>query len=306
MRGEPRVVSLFTGILAASALLGLFGTSACKRAAPTATCHRPDDRSVVACVDGVAVTRAQVESYVREPWWKPGSSVLPDPRREAAGRACRATLFVAEARRRKLTLPAGAPDSNASWVQALMADVASKAGISRDAISDAEAERQYRENQELYNQIDRVDAQVIVFSDAASAMKVYPEAAAADEGAFRGLVAKHSIDEKTKANGGDRIVVAADDEDHTVLKIVLSFPKPGSVFSPFKAVDGRWYLLRIKASPVEHPRLLDAEMKASMKNVLVEQRRNKALDELEASLRAGAKIEIFDDALATVAVPKFE
>src|SRR5262249_13589533 len=66
------------------------GVASC-RSAPS--CHRQPDGSVVACVDGAAVHRRQVEELVTEPWWTPGSASLPEPRHAALDRATRMFLL---------------------------------------------------------------------------------------------------------------------------------------------------------------------------------------------------------------------
>lgn len=278
---------------------------ACKRAAQPTSCRKPGDASVVACVDGAPVSRAFAEQFMREPWWVPGSATLPDPRREALDRAVRTTLFAAEAKRRGLKLAAGVADAPASWAQAYVADEMRKRGLSRESISDDEAARHYEANKELFNQVDEVDARVIAFDDPKLAERVYAEAAKADSAGFRALVEKHSVDAKTKAAGGARKIIASTDEDRPMLRVALAVRKPGVVAGPFKAQDGRWYLLRIETSPVEHAKPLDELLRTTVKNALLDDRRRALADELDAALRAKAKVELFDDAVAQIAVPAF-
>lgn len=274
--------------------------SACHRS-PTSTCKV--DAETVACVDGVALSRAYAEQFVQEPWWIPGSSVLPDPRKEAVERAVRTELFRAEARRRGLSLAKGTPDVPASWAQALVADEMVRRGLRRDAISDDEAKKHYEENKELFNQVDEVEAQVIAFASPAEAEKVWAEAQKTDAAGFGALVAAHSIDEKTKAKGGLRKIIAAPDEDRAMLKMALSVRKPGVVAGPFKTADGRWWLLRIVTSPIEHAKPLDEVLLTTVKNAMLDERRRKLVDELDRSLRANHKIELFEGALARIAIP---
>ncbi len=280
--------------------------------APTG-CHRGAgssstckvDAETVACVDGVALSRKYAEQFVQEPWWVPGSSVLPDARRQAVDRAVRTELFRAEARRRGLSLAKGIPDVPASWAQALIVDEMTKRGLSREAISDDEATHHYEQNKELFNQVDEVEAQVIAFDSPKKAEQVWAEAQKTDAAGFTALVAAHSIDEKTKAKGGVRKIIAAPDEDRAMLKMALSVRRPGVVAGPFKTADGRFWLLRITTSPIEHAKPLDDVLRTTVKNAMLDERRRKLVDELDASLRASHKIELFDVTVAKIAVPEF-
>lgn len=277
--------------------------SGCTRSAAPASCGSSADGSVAACVDGAAITAKQVEPFVEESWWVPGSATLPDARKQAVERAIRTKLFELEARRRKLPLAAGAPDAPASWAQALLADEAQKRGLVRDAVTDDEATREYEGNKELFNQVDQVHTQVIVLATPEQAEKLHPEAAKADEGRFAALAAEHSIDAKTKGAGGERLVLASSDEDRVVLKMALSLRKPGAVGGPFKGGDGRWYLMRIKSVPLEHVKPLEPLLRLTVKNAIVDRRRKQLADELAGTLRARARVEVFDNALANVTVP---
>lgn len=285
--------------VSAALLLGSMASVGCRRDA--AGCGKPGDPEVVACVDGVALSRRFVEEFVEEPWWIPGSPTLPDPRREALDRAVRTHVFAAEARRRGLTLQPGTPDAPASWSQALLADEMTRRGLSREAIPDEEARRHHEANPELFNQLDRLDALVLVLPDGATAARLYPEAAG--EAQFKALVAKHSIDEGTRVKGGERAIFAAPDEDRVLLKMALSLRKPGALGGPFLASDGRWYLLRIQGAPVEHPKPLDATLLATVKNALVDQRRRDLIRELDGALRPRARVQIVDAAVARIKAP---
>jgi hypothetical protein len=78
------------------------------------------------------------------------------------------------------------------------------------------------------------------------------------------------------------------------------------VAGPFKGTDGKWWLLRIKTSPVEHPKPLDDLLRTTVKNALLDRKRQLLMQDLEVALRPKAKIEVFDDALAKIAVPEFK
>ena len=295
MRTEQRqalAVALFAGALL---------TAGCK--SREASCNPKADDSVVACVDGVPVPRATAAQYVEEPWWTPGSAELPDARAVAVDKAIRTQLFAAQARRDGLKLPPGQPDVAASWSQAYVAHELAKLGVSRDAITDEQASKYYAANLEMFNQIDRVEVQVIAFSEPAKALAVYPRAATADEAGFRALAEAHSIDDKTRAKGGDRTLIASTDEDHELLKMALTLAKVGALGGPFKASDGKWYLLRIKAPPVEHGKPYDEVMKHLVKNALVDQRRRALIAELDARLRKNAAIQIIDTAVKKLPPP---
>ncbi len=290
--------------LAGLALVALLGVApgACKRSSAP-TCARPADGTVVACVDGVGVTRGQVAQYVEEPWWVPGVATLPDARRAAVQQAIRTQLFAAEAKRRNLALLPGTPDAAASWALALMADETKKAGLSRDAISHEEAVKRYRDHLEQYNPINRVDTQVLIVADGATAERVYREAVGLDEAAFGALVGKSSIDEKTKAGGGALPLLAGDANDRQLMKMALTLRRPGSLGGPFLLSDGRWCVMRVKGNDVGSGKALDDLLETAVKNSIVDERKRALADALGARLLAAARVEIYDDALAAVPVP---
>ncbi len=295
--------------LLASALccLGLASLGdGCKRADAPPTCRHPTDGSIVACVDGVAVTRSSATEFLEAPWWIPGSPTLPDPRRVAVDRAIRLHLFAAEAKRRGLALPAGAPDVAASWSQSLVADEARARGLTRETISDDEAKRHYEVNAESFNQIDELGAQLLAFTDAAAATQAWPEASKADAARWKVLATTLPDSDAAKSKSGERRIVAASDEDRQLLKMALTLRKAGAVGGPFQAGDGLWYLMRIDRSPIEHPRALDEVLRVTVKNALLDGRKRRALDGLEASLRGKARIEIYEDALPTIVLPAWK
>jgi hypothetical protein len=287
--------------LALVAFLGV-APGACKRS-PASACARPADGSVVACVDGVAITRAQVAQYLEEAWWVPGSATLPDARRAAVDRAIRTQLLAAEAKRRKLALPPGAPDAAASWALAYLTDEARTRGLSRDAIAHEEAAKRYADHLEQYNSVNRVDTQVAIVADGATGERVYREAVGLDEAAFGALAGKISIDEKTKGAGGALSLVAGDANDRQLMKMALTLRRPGSLGGPFLLSDGRWCVMRVKSNDVGSGKVLDDLLETAVKNSIVDERKRALADELDAKLRAAARVEIYDDALAAVPVP---
>jgi hypothetical protein len=286
--------------LAVVALLGV-APGACKRS-PAPTCARPADGTVVACVDGVAVTRGQVAQFVEEPWWTPGSATLPDARREAVERAIRTQLFAAEAKRRNLALPKGAPDAPASWALALLSDEVRAHGLSRDAIAHDEAAKRYADRLEQYNSINRVDTQVVLVVDGATGERVYREAVGLDEAAFGALAGRSSIDEKTKGVGGALQLIAGDANDRQLMKMALTLRRPGALGGPFQLGDGRWCVMRVKGHDIGSGKVLDDLLETAVKNSIVDERKRALADALGAKLRAGARVEIYDDALVAVPV----
>jgi hypothetical protein len=300
MRTETCAIALAIAASVAGVAIPLSG---CRRTPEKNACQRADDGSVVACVDGVAIGPAQVAEFVEETWWVPGSSVRPDPRKLAVDKAIRSVLFGTEAKRRRLSLPAGAPNTPGSWMQTLVRDEMTKKNVSRDTIGDDEAKKYFEDNKEQFHQLDELKVQVIVVPDGPTGEKIFAEVAHADADAFAAVAKNSSIDEKTKSSGGERVVLAADDEDREVLKMALTLRKPGAIGGPFLGSDQRWYVMRIASAPIEHPKPLDATLMLTVKNALVDLRRKELIDALTASLRAQAKIEVFDDALAKVPVP---
>jgi hypothetical protein len=114
-------------------------------------CQEQSDGSVVACVDDAAVSPRDVQESARETALSPSAAKEADPAKAALELAIRRQLFAAEARRRKLTAPAGAPaDTPAALAQALVLAEVERLRLKRDAISDEEARRFYEEHRELF------------------------------------------------------------------------------------------------------------------------------------------------------------
>jgi hypothetical protein len=295
-----RFAALLVGTLALTPAIG-----GCKQGrSANGGCVRATDGSTVACVDGVPLSREQVSSFAEAPWWEPGSSTLPDARRAAVDKAVTTALFAAEAKRRGLTLAAGAPNAMASWSLALRADETKKKNLVRESIADDEAKKFYFAHLERFNQIDKVRARVVVFDDPKLGEQIYRDAAAGDDEAFKALVRKHSIDEPTRAKDGEREVIASGDEDHELLKMVLTLRKAGTIGGPFKLEAGHWCVVRVLDAPIENVKKLDPTLLLAVKSAMLDDRLREVLDALATELRKGAKIEIYDEAIDKITVPK--
>jgi hypothetical protein len=281
------------------AMLVVFG--GCKRT----TCQPAPDGHVLACVEGDAVTVAEVQGYVRMPEWVPGRATLPDPRRTALDEAIRAHLFAAEARRRMLPVPPGSlADSVAVRAQALIADELARHGISRDAVPEAEAKRYYDEHPEGFGQIDEFRIQAVVVADPSLAEHVYDEAKGADATRFGELARRYSIDEASKANNGDYGVIHAIPEaDPALLALGLTLREVGAVGGPVRGRDGRYYVVRMTDAPVQAIPPWGPAMLAKARNLIVRRQRDAALDELAARLRTTTSVRVFDEGLAKLALP---
>jgi hypothetical protein len=266
-------------------------------------CRRDPCRAapdVLACVDGAALTLAEVQEFVRPLEWMAGIAARPDPRIQALDRAIRAHLFAAEARRRALPIAAGLPaGSLAVLAQALIADELLRHGIDRERVPEAEARRYYDEHPESFGQIDEFRAQAIVVADPALAERVYREALGADEAAFGALARRYSTDEPSRAKNGDYGVIhAIRESDPELLALGLGLRRAGAIGGPVRGRDGRYYLLRVTEAPVHAVPPWGALTLAKARNLIVRQRRNAALDALATRLRAHARVRIFEPVLS--------
>lgn len=246
--------------------------------------------AVLACVDGDAVTTAEVTPLVRPPPI-PVDEGRIDPVKRALDEAIRAKLFAREARKRALP---GQTDGELS--QALIA----REVVTATAITDAEARSYYDAHPNEFLKVESVQTRAIVVATSDEATRVAVEARGVDDAKFAELAKKNSIDE-SKESGGDLGKI----DDHStredaIVRAVLALRSAGQTAGPVVDGKGRWWVLRAVAVDAA-PRPFDA---ISVKNGLAKLRRDERIAALDAELRGRAKIEINAAAVAALPAPK--
>jgi peptidyl-prolyl cis-trans isomerase C len=231
-----------------------------------------------------------------------------DPRKIALEEAIRFELFVREARRRGIQPQPGAPSiADASLAQALIQQEMKARQIRPDAISDQEAEAYYQAHREDFNKPTRVALAAVVLNDEPSAVRVLQQADGMSSEKFAELAQANSVDEKSKSQNGKFLTINDHGEDETGRRVdkplyvlAINLRKPGAI-GLVHLPNNRYYVLRAEAVEFNfQPWNKDAP---HVRNIMVWERREALLTELAKQLKAGAKIEIDENALGQLAVP---
>jgi len=249
-------------------------------------CGPRADHSVIACVGGDAVTRAEVEQHVRAPEPEPGHAALPDARAAALDEAVRVRLFAAEARRRGLAAPDGPPSKQLAILhQALLFDERAKL----PPIGDDAAQAWYADHPGEVVEVSDVHCQAIYETDPARAEDLYRRAVGSDEAGFAAL-------------GGVDIGVVEHDGPKELIRLATSLRTSGAVAGPVALPDGRYVILRATDLMVAlEP--WSPELAVRVRHRMEREDERAALDALAAKLRATTPVRVFADELARVDVP---
>lgn len=267
----------------------------------------PAGEVVVARLDGQPILASEVRMHLRVAPPRVGTAPAVDPRQQALDAAIRVRLFAREGRRRGYTADGSPATVQAALVRGVVAAETEGDAFQAAAISDQEARRFYEANAIRFNHPTTVRVSAIVLDDPDLAEKVMHQAAAADAAELARLVREHSVDEPSRERDGDLGVI--DDRTDTDPASGID-PNPAALAMLLKRVgqvglvggtDGRYYVLR--ATEVDltiQPWDLDP---MRVKNVMVYERRNRALDALEQRLREQSRSVVVGEALAALALP---
>ncbi len=303
-RRGPGVCVAF--LLAALALIVATGCGGGGQA-PPAEQVSPDD--AVARVGDEPVYAREVTVHLRPAQPRVGSAVPMDPRRQALDEAVRVRLFAREAQRQGTQAPDGPPEvQQAHLVQWLIEREVDRRGIRVEAISDDDARRHYEKNRELFNKIESVDLAAVTVDDPALAESLLKRAERASAEEFARLASESSLDEASRARGGRFTTVDSDGKDPqgreveaAIARVGLGLRKAGQV-GLARGSEGRYYVLRGTKVEMEY-KPWGGELVPYVKNVMMYERREQALEEMEKRLREDARIVAYHDVLNRLKVP---
>lgn len=291
--------------------------------APPASAPSVDDaarrQQVIASGDGVLVTVGQVEDALAQQ----GPSAQARYRSPEALKALvdglvRAELMADEAARRGYEQQGPVlQTAKDSAAQALVrAEVEEK--ITPQAIADADVQAYYEGHASEFHRTEMRRASQIVLESDDEAKRLWVEASKADARAFAELAKQHSKDPLTKPQGGDLGYFAREQADDgplrdaaqpkvppAVRKAVFALAEVGDTPSEPLVVDAQHVIVRFTADrPERHISLEDATL--SIRAKLWRERRQKALEDLYAQLRAKDKPQVFTDRIYQISFDDME
>jgi peptidyl-prolyl cis-trans isomerase C len=177
--------------------------------------------------------------------------------------------------------------------------------VKPEDVTDAEMKAFYDEHTTEYNKPEEVRVSAIIVKDKATAEKVATEAkgpAGQDAKQFRDMVTKYSIDEVTKARGGDLryFSVGSTEVPAEVVDAAFKLEKTGDVGGPV-ATKGGFYIIKQTGRRKALVKTFD-EVKKQIQNRIYRDKRTKAMEDFVNGLKNAAKITVHEDALAKVRV----
>jgi peptidyl-prolyl cis-trans isomerase C len=168
-------------------------------------------------------------------------------------------------------------------------------------VTDAEAEKYYREHSADYVRPETVRVSEILIKDRGKAQKVLAAVrglARSDSKAFRDLVAKESEDPDSKQRGGDLTQFDRATSHYPAALVAAAFAlKDIGDTSDLVATDKGFAILKLTE---RHPAVSRtfAEVKLEIRKHLLEELRSKRKKEFIEEARRTVKVEIFEDELA--------
>jgi peptidyl-prolyl cis-trans isomerase C len=323
--GEERFMSshlvrVSVAALALAATIGACKGSKSETAAPEATASQPtakqptglpgqpeaDLATVVATVDGRPITVAELQDRLNKqsPYVRARYTSL-EQKKEFLDQYIRFESMAAEAQKRGFDKD---PEVVRTMKQVMIQRFVREEFESRfkpDDITDDEAKKSYDEHIAEYNKPEEVRVSAIIVKDKGKAQKAVAEAklpANTDNKAFRDLVTKYSEDEETKTRGGDLRFFAAEAKTlpPEVVKAAFELKSTGEV-SPAIATASGFYVLKQTGSRKAVSKSFD-DVKQQIKNKLLRDKKQKAMQDFEVELKSKAKVEVHEEALAKVRV----
>jgi peptidyl-prolyl cis-trans isomerase C len=287
MTSSPSLIAdrgtLRTPLLIAALLAGLGLT--------LANCTTQQEEPVVALVNGRAITQAEFDmrwnelsEATRSRYEKEGG------KRRFLDELITRELLMQEARRRGLDQNEGIRDKAQRYKEQLILDELLKGKLqSKVELTKAELDAYYESHaQELLDPLKVQVSQMLLPN--------YPAAKDLETqvnrgGDFAKFAQRYSIDEKTRARGGDLgpyrrglVVPEVDAVVHTL--------KPGFVSAPIKTTDG-YYLVMV--TPLDKEIIqADLAIQERLRQELLADKRRKRFEEVIADIRANATVRLAD------------
>jgi peptidyl-prolyl cis-trans isomerase C len=179
--------------------------------------------------------------------------------------------------------------------------------LKAEPITDADVARYYKEHEAEFRQPEQVRVSQILVKEREQAEKVAAEARAEQkhdksDKAFRALVEKYSIDEDSRALGGDLTFFDRQNTQlpRALVEAAFALREVGDI-SPPVASDKGYHVLKLTQRRPGFTRPLEG-VSAEIKRLILRDRRAKKQEEMVAEMRQKLNVQIYEDQLAKVNV----
>jgi len=260
----------------------------------------------IAEIDGYVITLADFQDRINKqsPYIRARYTSM-ERKKEFLDNLVRFEVLATEAKKRGLDQdPEVVRTMKQVMIQKLM-KVEFDTRVKPEDVTDAEMQAFYTEHTTEYNKPEEVRVSAIIVKDKGAAEKVATEAKSPtgqDAKGFRDMVTKYSIDETTKARGGDLryFSVGSPEVPAEVVDAAFKLEKTGDVAGPI-ATKGGFYIVKQTGRRKALVKTFD-EVKKQIQNRIYRDKRTKAMEDFVTGLKTAAKITVHDEALAKVRV----
>jgi peptidyl-prolyl cis-trans isomerase C len=264
-----------------------------------------DKAQVVAKVDGVAITVGEFAERINKqsPYIRARYTSI-ERKKEFLDNMVRFEVLAKEAQRRGFDKdPEVVHSLKQAMIQKLMKEEFENPTAAAN-VPEAELKKFYDEHLDEYRKPEQVRISQIVTKDKKTADKAAAQAKAKPQDAklFRDLVTQHSVDEESKARGGDVRYFGKDDAEIAkgVIAAAFALQNIGDVAAPVQTDKG-FVVVKLTGRRKELNRTFE-EVKKQIENRLYRERRTKGMEDFVSGLKGKAKIEVFEEKLALVPV----
>jgi len=176
--------------------------------------------------------------------------------------------------------------------------------LRQEDVTDAEVQQYFDSHQDEFNRPPEVRVSMILVADEAAAKKVLadPRSQGLENLGFRQLVTQYSTDAETKERGGDLRFFDASNRElpKELVEAAFKLVNVGDLSPPIKTQRG-YAVLKLTGQRRALVRTM-AEVAPQIRAKLFRERRQRLMDEYEASLRKQTRIDTHPERLAQVRV----
>lgn len=186
--------------------------------------------------------------------------------------------------------------------------------VTPDEVPAEDIAKYYKDNPEEFRRAEMRRARHILLASKSEAASLRAQIVA-EEGTFRALAKKHSLDTETKLRGGDLLYFNADASlvgkqdgaaiDATLAKVAFELEKTGQLSEPIDLGDGQWSVLELTGIRPERVQTPE-QAEAAIRRTLWREEREAAIAKMMADLRAELKPEIFPERMDAIVLEPAE